>query len=81
MGRSKRGIIALVASLSLPVIYFFSPLGRSSAFTPWGFPCVWLSAIALSVVSAKYLSKWCFIATAVLSATFMFMFYVLASIP
>jgi hypothetical protein len=35
----------------------------------------------LSVVSARYLSKWCFIATAVLSVAFLFMMYVLASLP
>jgi hypothetical protein len=80
MTGAQRGAILLLASLALPVIYFFSPLSRWTAFTTWGFPCVWLTAITLSVLSAKYLSKWCYIATAVLSAACLFMMFVLASV-
>jgi hypothetical protein len=56
MSVTQRGTIALVASLILPGLLFLGPLSHW-LFTPWIFPCVWLTAIALSVVAAKSLSK------------------------
>ena len=81
MSATQRGTIALVASLILPGLLFIGPLSHWPAFTLWGFPSVWLIAIALSVVAARSLSKWCYIVTAVLSSVFLFLMYVLAALP
>jgi len=81
MSKKTRGIVALIAAIALPPLYFFSPLSRWSTFTTLGFPLVWLVAVVLSILAARWLSRWCYILTAILVLSFCFLFYVLASLP